>query len=148
MEEIGYIETGLNFQGSLEELRQFTDANPQLALLVYVDLDADADACFKASLFPKTARPGAQPICQVAGGNLFEIKERVEKAWADSKENIVQQRVHQLAFTIMRLTDENGYVSNADLLANGFIEAEVSVLKERALAETQRMIERGPFKIS
>ena len=137
-----------DFSDSLERLRQFADDNPAMALLLYVDLDAEDDHCFKASLFPKTAKPGSKPVVEFSAGNLFDIRAGLEKNWNEAREHIVRQRVHQLAFTIMRLTDEQGYVSATDLQANGFHETEIGVLRDRALEEIGRFMVKGQFTIS
>jgi len=67
--------------------------------------------------------------------------------WAEHEDQYAIDTIKAMALDIIRITDERGHCSDADLRAGAFVDDEVIRFGEQACAKAAEMAAKGPFSI-
>lgn len=83
----------------------------------------------------------------VTAATFDGLLEATLKRWAEHEDQYAIDTIKAMALDIIRITDERGQCSDADLRAGAFVDDEVVRFGEQACAKAAEMASKGPFSI-
>lgn len=111
----------------------------------YVTTKRRAEA-LSASFYARGGYP--EKVTLRVHGNTFEgLLAELRARWAEHAEQHVIDIIKAMALDVIRITDERGACTDADLRAGSFSHEDVARYGERACAKAGEMASKGPFSI-